>query len=83
MMKGKLAQCLTYGKDAGDNEGCREGGRAWEEGVEKEEAGRRKRESLAAESKFRTANKSIASLPNSQVQIQLGYLLAEIFKASQ
>ena len=42
-----------------------------------------KRESLAAESKFRTANKSTASLPNSQVQIQLGYLLAEIFKASQ
>lgn len=43
MMKGKLAQCLTYGKDAGDNEGCRDGRRAWEDGVEKEEAGRRKK----------------------------------------
>lgn len=43
MMKGKLAQCLTYGKDAGDNEGCGGGRRAWEDGVEKEEAGRRKK----------------------------------------
>ena len=40
-----------------------------------------KRESLAAESKFRTTNKSIASLLDSQVQIQLGHLLVEISKA--
>lgn len=43
MMMGKLAQCWAYGKDAGDNEGCREGRGAWEDRVEKEEAGRRKK----------------------------------------
>lgn len=82
MMMGKLAQCWAYGKDAGDNEGCREGRGHGRTGLRRRRQAGGKRESLAAESKFRTANKSTASLPNSQVQIQLGHLLVEICKAS-